>query len=44
MTHLTKLAVIATLSLALVTAGCGSGKKGNGYSYVPASHPIAAVR
>ena len=44
MAHLAKLATVAALSLALVTAGCGGGKKGNGYSLVPAPHPIAAVR
>ena len=44
MAHPGKLALVAALSLALLTAGCGGGKKGNGYSYVPPPHPIAVVR
>jgi hypothetical protein len=44
MPHLAKMAVVAALSLALLTAGCGgSGKKGNGYGYAPISHRMAAV-
>jgi hypothetical protein len=44
MPHLAKLAFVAALSLALLTAGCGGGKKGNGYSYAPQAHQMAAVR